>query len=251
MATAAMADVSGSARQLPRIALIIDDLGNLIHAGRRVIHLDGPVALSILPHTPYAREIAQQAHEAGKEVMLHLPLQPVREFASPGIGAIRLETSRAQLNRILLADLNSVPYIVGVNNHMGSLITQHPGHMLWLMTGLKAYGHLFFVDSFTSKLSVALQFAREQGIPSTRRDVFLDNDPSAAAIAAEFQRLERVARERGTAVGIGHPNTQTLDFLETELPRLSREGYRLVSVSDLIAIQSAYGEPHMIKSSLP
>ncbi len=232
------ADSGINVRSLPRIAIIIDDLGNVSSTGRRVAGLDWPVAVSVLPHTPYAAQIAKMAHESGKEVMLHLPLQPVRESVPSGIGTIRLETSRAQLNRILQADLDSVPYIVGVNNHMGSLITQHPGHMRWLMSELKAHDNLFFVDSYTSKSSVALQLAREQGIPATRRDVFLDNETSAPAIDMEFRRLKELARQRGTAVGIGHPNLVTISYLERELPKLRQEGFRLVPISDLIAEQS-------------
>ncbi len=233
----AQADSSIVASPLPRIALIIDDLGNVSSTGMRIANFDWPVVLAVLPHTPYAEEIAQTAHRSGKEVMLHLPLQAMPGSVSGGTGSIRLDTSRAQLNYILDADLNSVPFIVGVNNHMGSLITRHPGHMHWLMTELKSRGNLFFVDSYTSAASVALQLAREQGIPATRRDVFLDNEASAPAIDKEFQRLKKLARERGTAVGIGHPHLATISYLERELPKLREQGFQLVTISELIAVQ--------------
>lgn len=218
-----------------RIALIIDDLGHVRQPGQRAIALSGPVACAILPHTPYASSIAREAHLAGKEVMLHLPLQAVAEFEATGLGTIKIDTTEAQLMRIFDANIDSIPHVVGVNNHMGSMLTQHPGHMNWLMGALKARGNLFFVDSYTSDASVALQMAREHGVPSTRRDVFLDNVQTHTAVAREFQRLITLARQRGSAVGIGHPYPVTLNFLESILPRLASQGIDLVPVRELIS----------------
>lgn len=217
-----------------RVALIIDDLGHVGGVGARVVALAGPVACAILPHTPYGRSIARQAHDAGKEVLLHLPLQSVDEFESTGFGTIKIDSTETQLIRILESDIGSVPYIVGVNNHMGSLLTQHPGHMNWLMGALKARGNLFFVDSYTSVDSVALQIAREHGVPATRRDVFLDNVPTRSAIDREFQRLKQLARKRGSAVAIGHPYPETLSYLESALPNLAIEGIDLVTIEELL-----------------
>lgn len=227
--------------RVPSIALIIDDLGNMEIAGARTAALHGPVACAVLPHTPYAARIAMDAHAAGKEVLLHLPLQPVKQFQGTSSGTIQIDTTRTQLIQILAIDIASVPHVVGVNNHMGSLLTQHPGHMSWLMDALQSRGDLFFVDSYTSGASVALQFAKEHEVPAIRRDVFLDNTPTYAAIDAEFQRLKRLARNRGMAVGIGHPYAQTLAYLEDALPKLREEGFQLIPVAEAIAINSGMG----------
>ena len=218
----------------PRIALIIDDLGNVLQAGERTAALRGPVACAILPHTPFGQTIAKQAFLAGKEVLLHLPLQAVEQYELTGSGTIKIDNTRAQLVRIFEADIVSIPHVVGVSNHMGSLLTRHPGHMEWLMDAVKAHGNLFFVDSYTTVSSVALQLAQERGVPSIRRDVFLDNVPTEAAIDREFQRLKKQAKKNGYAVGIGHPYPQTLRYLERMLPALIDEGIELVSVSRLI-----------------
>jgi polysaccharide deacetylase 2 family uncharacterized protein YibQ len=218
-----------------RIALIIDDLGHVGQVGQRVVALTGPVACSILPHTPYGSSIARQAYVAGKEVLLHLPLQSIDEYVSTGFGTIKIDTTEPQLIRILEADIGSIPHIVGINNHMGSLLTQHPGHMNWLMSALKARGNLFFVDSYTSDASVALQIAIEHGVPATRRDVFLDNVPTRTAIDKEFKRLKRLARTRGSAVAIGHPYPETLSYLERVLPGLASEGIDLVTIKELLS----------------
>ncbi|NND37824.1 MAG: divergent polysaccharide deacetylase family protein [Gammaproteobacteria bacterium] len=222
----------------PRIAIIIDDLGNLMKNGDRIIALDAPVACSILPHTPYAVRIARRAHAAGKEVMLHLPLQPVEQFEVLSAGTIQIDTTRSEMRRILDFNLASLPYVSGVNNHQGSLLTRHPGHMHWLMSELRSRGDLFFVDSYTTKASVALRMAREHGVPSTRRDVFLDHTQTTAAIDAQFRRLKNLARSRGVAVGIGHPHTVTVEYLERAIPQLRADGFELIPVSEAIALES-------------
>ncbi|MGB5353228.1 MAG: divergent polysaccharide deacetylase family protein, partial [Woeseia sp.] len=107
-------------------------------------------------------------------------------------------------------------------------------HMRWLMEELHAHEGLFFVDSYTTHQSVAMQAAVDAGVPAARRDVFLDNDRSAEGVAAAFEKLKRVARRRGSAIGIGHPYPETLKFLEQVLPQLSAEGIELVSLSELI-----------------
>ena len=221
---------------VPRIAIIIDDLGNMGRNGERVVALDAPVACSILPHTPYAVRLAKRAHAVGKEVMLHLPLQPVEQFAATSVGTIQVDTTHSEMLRILDLYLASLPNVSGINNHQGSLLTQHPGHMNWLMAELRSRGGLFFVDSYTTDASVALRMAREHGLPSTRRDVFLDHTQTTEAIDQQFRRLKEIARYRGVAVGIGHPYTVTVDYLERALPALRAEGFELVSVREAIAL---------------
>jgi polysaccharide deacetylase 2 family uncharacterized protein YibQ len=225
------------AREPALIAIIIDDLGNQLVAGRRTVALDAPLTCAVMPHTAYGAKLAREAHAAGKEVMLHLPMQPMQMNRIAGPGEISLENNVRQLQRILATDLNSVPYVVGVNNHMGSLITRHPGHMRWLMDALAARGDLFFVDSVTTPASVAYETALESGVPAARRHVFLDDDPAAERVAEQFERLKHLARERGYAIGIGHPYAATLDYLERVLPVLREHGeFRLVPVSRIVAM---------------
>ncbi len=218
----------------PVISIIIDDLGYGLADGRRAIGLPGAVACSVLPHTPHGYRLAEAAYGAGKEVLLHLPMQPANE-KDPGIGALTLDTGEHDLRRMVAANLAAVPHVVGINNHMGSLLTRHPGHMDWLMKSLRDDPRgLFFVDSVTSQKSVALQMARENSVPAARRDLFLDRDPDPEAIAAQFERLIMMAHERGSAVAIGHPYPETLEVLERELSGLDARGVRLVSVAEFI-----------------
>ena len=218
----------------PRIAIIIDDLGYQLDAGRRVIDLPGPVVCAILPGTPRARQLAKGAHDNGKEVLLDLPLQAIEHSGLLEPGGITLDMSRERFAAVFAEAIESVPYAAGVNSHRGSLLTRHPGHMLWLMEDIRAHEGLFFVDSYTTHASVALRIAAETGVGALKRDVFLDADPAPEAIRRELERLKAIATQRGHAIAIAHPYTATLEILEYELPRLRAAGFELVPVSELI-----------------
>ena len=222
-----------SPRHPPAVSIIIDDLGNRLGAGARVVTLPGAVTCAFLPNTPHARHLATLAHEAGKEVMLHLPMQAVGTPLKDDGGLLATMTRREFLHTVR-RDLLAVPYVSGVNNHMGSLLTQSRGHMGWLMEELRQYSGLYFVDSFTSVLSVAHRVAGENRVPTVRRDIFLDAVLDDDAIAREFDGLIETARRQGTAVAIGHPHPQTLAFLEANLGRLREAGIELLPVSQLI-----------------
>ncbi len=218
------------------IAVVIDDLGNSLEEGRRVVALPGPVACSILPHTIDGSHIADLAHAAGKEVLLHLPMQSVADMPL-GSGGITLEMTESEIRATVADDLASIPHLAGMNNHEGSLITQHPGDMAWILQTLHATGSYFYIDSYTSADSVAYQVAREQGVPAARRNVFLDDVNTEAAVREQWQRLVSIARHRGFALAIGHPRSATFKVLEDELPKLADANLTLVSPSEIVKIQ--------------
>lgn len=217
----------------PRVAIVIDDLGDQWRAGKRAIALPGPLTYAILPHTSYGVRLADLAHKLGKEVMLHLPMQSV-EAKALGRGGLRLEMDRDRFIQTVREDIAAIPHLIGINNHMGSLLTQHPGHMQWLMEEIKRQGNLFFLDSRTTHLTVAEKIAAETGVPNSRRDVFLDDDPAPEAIAYQFERLIAKARRKGFAIGIGHPYESTMQLLEVMLPTLAVRDIQLVPISVLI-----------------
>ncbi len=218
----------------PRVAIIIDDLGYHLEAGQRAIALPGPIAFAVLPGTPRAASLARWAHEHGKEVLLHLPLQANSDDKDDEPVGIDLDMSRKAVGASFEVAINSVPYVVGVNGHRGSLLTRHPGHMQWLMEEISARDDLFFVDSYTTAASVAMQIANEAGVSAARRDVFLDPDKSPETVARQFERMKRLARKRGFVVAIGHPYKATLELLEKELPKLGEQGIKLVAISELV-----------------
>lgn len=218
----------------PKIALIIDDLGYRLEDGLRAARLPGPVAVAILPHTPHAAKLAHQADALGKEILLHLPMEAMEAAADPGPGAIDTRQTRDEIAAVLDADLEAVPLARAVSNHMGSLVTRDALRMGWLMAELRDRSSLFFVDSYTTAESVGLEVALQSGVRALRRDVFLDGDPAPDAIEREWQRLLARARERGFAIGIGHPRAATLEFLERELGKLQDAGVELVPLGTLL-----------------
>ena len=220
---------------VPVIAIIMDDIGYRHREDQEVIALPGPLAVSILPHSPHADEMAQLAAGAGKDVMLHLPMEPLQgeKNVALGPGALMLGMDRVGLMRTLNQNLRSVPTAIGVNNHMGSLLTRDTQHMQWLMESLRIHG-MFFVDSLTGHNSVAADVAQRKGVPNLRRDLFLDDDLGAQDLQRNFQELISVARRKGSALAIGHPHPETIALLRIRLPQLDQLGVRLVSVPALL-----------------
>lgn len=216
-----------------RIAIIIDDLGNTWGNGVRAILLPGAVAYSILPFTQFSTRLADLAHSREKEVLLHMPMEPEgHQPESPG--TLRRDMTREQFALTLNAGLTAVPHVIGINNHMGSLLTQQPQAMTWLMEELKRDGRLFFVDSRTSPSSVADRFARLHGLAHLPRNVFLDHDRNAESIEQRFDELIARAKRRGFALGIGHPHAETLAILERRLTDIDALGVELVPLSQAV-----------------
>jgi polysaccharide deacetylase 2 family uncharacterized protein YibQ len=221
-----------SAAQEARIAMIIDDVGNQLGAGQRSVALPGPVALAILPHTPYARLLAEDGAASGKEILVHMPMQASDAGADPGPGSLWLNQDIMTIEDALEQALAAVPYASGVSNHMGSLLTRDPQTMHTFMQWLARRETLFFVDSYTTHLSVGLLTAREHGIAALKRDVFIDADVSESALDAAWNRLLEQARSFGFAIGIAHPQAATLEFLEKHISAL--EDVELVSLRELL-----------------
>lgn len=166
--------------------------------------------------------------------MLHAPMENLGG-AELGPGALTSEMGRMQLVLSLQRQLKSVPFVEGVNNHMGSALTQNSTAMHWFMEELSEYP-LFFIDSRTIAETLASKVAGQYGIPTQERDVFLDHDLSEAAIESQFERLIQLSRIRGHALAIGHPHPQTYRVLSRLLPRLVDSGITLVSAGDLLTV---------------
>lgn len=221
---------------LPVISIIIDDIGYRHITDREAMALPGPVAYAIMPHSPHAVAMAKMANERGKDVILHLPMEAVMTEKNHllGPGALMLDMSQRDFIETLDRDLQSFPNIIGVNNHMGSLLTRHAGRMAWLMDFLRSR-NMFYVDSVTSRLSVAGLVARQERVPYLRRDVFLDNEQDRAYISRQFDELIKDARRKGFAVAIGHPHPETISVLADKLKSLDEYGVRLISLKKMVS----------------
>jgi len=198
---------------LPKVVLIIDDMGNNPEIGRALLEMDLNLTFSFLPHSPYCKELELAAAQAGKTVMLHLPLEPRDPGKDAGMGAISVDDSPGRMAALFAEDIEQVPHAVGVNNHMGSKFTEDSGAMAGL-AHLLGSRQLFFIDSLTSPDSLAKTVMQSQGVPAASRDIFIDNDRSVQTICLRIEELMELAFRKGAAIGIGHPYPETLEALK-------------------------------------
>jgi polysaccharide deacetylase 2 family uncharacterized protein YibQ len=217
----------------PLVAVVLDDLG-LDHARTaKAIGLRGPLTLSFMT---YASELGQQtqaAHRAGHELFVHVPMEAVDRHADPGPHGLFTSQSRDEILDRLRWGLARFDGFVGINNHMGSKFTSDAHSMALVMEELRARG-LVFLDSRTSAASAGIRQAIAYGVPHVARDVFLDDDQTPAAIAKQLAQVERVARQHGSVIAIGHPHGTTIAALRTWLAQLEEKGLALVPVSAVV-----------------
>jgi hypothetical protein len=220
-------------KQLPLVAIIIDDLGYDKKIARKLSNLNAMLTFSILPHSPFQKSIAHLSRDKGLGIMLHLPMEPVEyPDVNPGPGTLLTSMTPDQLTRQLEKDLDAVPFIRGVNNHMGSKMTAESSKMYQIFSILKKKG-LYFVDSRTTAETLCKPSARLFQIPFAQRDVFLDHLMEVEFIRKQLKELVRIAQRNGYAVGIGHPHSLTYQVLHEMLPDLQKK-IRLVPVSEIV-----------------
>jgi polysaccharide deacetylase 2 family uncharacterized protein YibQ len=229
---------SGPPGRTAQCAIIVDDMGLNLKWVKDFCAIDADLTFAVLPDRPFSEKAARYLHERGKEVLLHLPMQG--NGMDPGKGAIHQHMSRSEIRSILHHNLQSVPHVKGVNNHMGSRITADEDIMRLVLTDIRDKG-LFFVDSLTTSKSVCRALAPEIGIPMIARDVFLDNERTDSYIVSQIDKLVKISRYYSDAVAICHPYPETLAVLAREIPKIRGQGIEIVRVSKLI--DSAKGSP--------
>lgn len=214
-----------------RIAIVLDDWGNSLRQIPALSEIRRPLTVAVLPGLPYSERVSQEARRHGHQVLLHMPMEPMNPDEPQEPDTLLTGMSRQQIRDRLDRSFASVPGAAGMNNHQGSRATADPVLMQGVLEELKRRG-LVFVDSYTGR-SVGPELSRRLGVRFARRDVFLDNDNSPAAIRRQLLELVRVASEQGSAIGIGHDRPATLEVLRQDLPALKKAGYTLVHVSEL------------------
>jgi len=228
-----------AARALPeprevRLAIVIDDVGYSLSGLKEFLALPYPLAFSVLPDLPHSREAGRLIAAAGKELLVHLPMEP-SSGSNPGPGAVLTAQSDEEILELLNQSLERLPQAVGLNNHMGSRATADRRVMGVLLGFLRGRG-LFFLDSRTTADTVGPELAGRLGVRLLERDVFLDNENSAAYIEGALRHGVRTAQARGSAVLIGHvQNVELAGELERLLPQLAGQGVELVAPSVLAA----------------
>jgi polysaccharide deacetylase 2 family uncharacterized protein YibQ len=218
-----------------QVAIIIDDMGDSLEVLQEICDLGQPVTISILPLSLYAEETARMAHEKGLHVMLHLPGESLNhpDGNSLTAGLIRSGMSEEDVRSLVEASLSRVPYVEGVNNHMGSKITQEEPVMRPILEVLKSRD-LFFLDSRTTADTIAFNLAREMGLRAGFRNVFLDSTVGVDYSKKKIIELFRLAQRTGRAIGIGHPFPETLRALKDNISLAKKFKVKPVFVSEII-----------------
>jgi polysaccharide deacetylase 2 family uncharacterized protein YibQ len=214
-----------------KIAVVIDDLGYNTDNLNILDEIKFPVTFSLLPNLNYSKTIAQKLNQKRFEIMLHLPMEPHEKVRLEN-NTILTSMDESKIREIIEADLSSISYVKGVSNHMGSLASEDVKIMTLIFSELKKR-HLYFLDSFVTGKSVAVQLAQKIALRFAKRDVFLDNNPDPGYIREQLRKLKTKARIKGEAIGIGHDRKITLEVLKEVMPELDKEGYKFVFVSDL------------------
>ena len=217
----------------PRLAIIIDDMGYDHAAAENLFTLQYPLTCSVLPHLPASGQVAEEAHRRGYQVMLHLPMEAEGGEAKQEAIFLHAGLSVRQTDQTLSDMLATVPYVVGVNNHQGSRATADAALMSELMPLLHRR-KLFFIDSRTTVSSRAYTAAREAGVPTAYRRVFLDDVPTREAVLRQLDLAAEDAQRNGWSIAIGHPHPVTIEALRYFLPQAHLRGIRLVFVSELV-----------------
>lgn len=224
--TAAESKQAVPQKKRPQVAIIIDDMGHHQMLGERLLALELNLTYSFLPLAPFTAAHSQIAHEKGRDILVHVPMEPKDRQWNPGKGALYLKDDKVLLQTKTEQLIGVVPHAIGANNHMGSLFSENREAMQTVLLTLQKKG-LFYIDSFTTAQSKGLDEAQRLNIPTNRRHIFLDNDHDPKKICKQIKKLIQLAQKNGSAIGIGHPNKATL----TALTQCDRE---LLATVDIV-----------------
>ena len=222
----------------PRIALIIDDIGYRVSHARRFLDLGIPITFSILPRLDNSVNLSLEIKKNGHEIMLHQPMEPYNSKLDPGPGALYAGDGEEHIMKVIEENISEIPFAAGINNHMGSKFTALPDKMYHALRIVKEK-NMFFVDSLTSNHSKGFATAKSLNMAAAHRNMFLDNVVEKSAVLCQLSKLVKIAREHGSAVGIGHPFPQTASAIKTFCNRLTGSGISLVHISEVISLTAS------------
>jgi len=216
--------------QASRVAIVIDDMGYR-YTDKHALTLPGAITYAFLPHTTYGKKLAVLANNSNHDVLIHIPMESENR-KKLGPGALTSSMNEQAINQSLTESLAEIPFAIGINNHMGSYLTQLYQPMAWTMDFLKQH-ELLFLDSKTSPHSKAELAANDYNVPVQSRQIFLDNELTDEYISQQFKQLVNFAKKHKTAIAIAHPHPETVSILNKLIPTLQSHGIELVPLSSL------------------
>ncbi|WP_419787938.1 divergent polysaccharide deacetylase family protein [Pseudodesulfovibrio sp.] len=216
----------------PKLAIVIDDVGENMHVLKGLVQLDFPVALAVWPNASHTDASVALIKRTGHDLMVHFPMEPLGyPKYNPGKDALFVSMTADQVRARIAENLSRIPGAIGVNNHMGSRFTESPDGMRVALTEFHKHG-VFFLDSLTTPHSVCRKIAHDLDIPFYERDIFLDNVKDVNAIIHQLKKAENVARKQGQAIAIGHPYPATLAALQ-QWGATRNSSVQLISLSQM------------------
>lgn len=215
-----------------KLVIVIDDIGESLQAVEQLLALDFPVTFAIWPHSTHAQTAAKRVHATGNEIIVHHPMQPLSADADPGEGALYVGMTHQEITSIVQRNLSLVPFAVGLNNHMGSRFTQDKAGLQAVLDVLQKRG-LFALDSKTHASSIFYEEAQKRGLPSAKRNVFLDVVHDKTNVIFQLNKAEHIAKSQGSAIAIGHPLSVTLQGL-SQWAKTRDKSIQIVRLRDLV-----------------
>lgn len=216
------------------LAIIIDDMGSSMKEVQELTAINLPLTFAIIPGLPKAKAVAEYAHAKGRDVIIHIPMEP-QGYPAQRVeaNALLMSSSASEIESRIRGFIKEIPFVIGANNHMGSRFTESEAQMKPVIAALKENG-LFFIDSRTSPKSVGQKIAAGMGVRTASRNVFLDNEQSVEAVKRELVSAARMAGKKGGAIAICHPHPVTIKALSEAMPRLAEEGTVFVTAAQLL-----------------
>jgi len=216
------------------IGLIIDDFGyRNDHVSNGFLQLPGKLTYAIIPGHDYSQLFSKKAYDAGYEIIVHLPMENIGKTYGEEEYVLMSYFQDDEIKNRINKAFDLLPESIGLNNHQGSRGTAD-SRVMTLVAGVIKEKKKFFIDSRTTNNSLAETTMRKYGVPTNKRDVFLDNELDEEKIKIQLLELADVSEEKGIAIGIGHVKPQTLNVLAKEIPVLQEKGFRFEFVSNLV-----------------
>ena len=216
------------------IGLIIDDFGyRNDHVSNGFLQLPGKLTYAIIPGHDYSQLFSKKAYDAGYEIIVHLPMENIGKTYGEEEYVLMSYFQDDEIKNRINKAFDNLPESIGLNNHQGSRGTAD-SRVMTLLAGVIKEKKKFFIDSRTTNNSLAETTMRKYGVPTNKRDIFLDNELDEEKIKIQLLELADVSEEKGIAIGIGHVKPQTLNVLAKEIPVLQKKGFRFEFVSNLV-----------------
>jgi polysaccharide deacetylase 2 family uncharacterized protein YibQ len=217
-----------------KVAIVIDDFGYSMDATiQYFLNIPFPITFAIIPGTKFAGQIANKVHQAGFDVLIHLPMEPLRSEVEDNGYTIFTNMSERQIEEVVRRSIRKIPYAIGVNNHMGSKATTNRMTMARLMRVLKKY-NLLFLDSVTNRSSIAFPLANQTGVSALKMTTYLDNPKNSKTVGQKLEGVINNLSKKPNAIVIGHNRKETAQILLKEMPRWAYLGVSFVRLNELL-----------------